>query len=254
MSDARPKPGEVVALVMLHGLLGGPENWKGTIPYLPQTCQAVIPRLPFFDDEMKLNSVSSVADYVENYVDQMGFHRMVLMGNSLGGHIAVLLALRIPKRVCGLVLTGSSGLFERSFSRIPGTQPSREWVYAKCCEVFYSRNHVSDMLVDSVMDVILSRHKLRILIQLAKSAKRDNIRERLKQITCPTLLIWGRQDRVTEREVAEEFHRNIVDSVLVWLDKCGHAPMIEHAAEFGHNVKRWWGSLTAGQNVGAKNT
>ena len=254
MSDAISKPREVVPLVMLHGLLGGPENWKDIIPHLPQTCQPVIPRLPFFDDGMNLNNVSSVADYVEDYLDQMGFHRVVLMGNSLGGHIAALLALRIPRRVCGLVLTGSSGLFEKGFSRIPGARPPREWVYAKCCEVFFSPHHVTDMLVDSVMGVILSRYKLRILIQLAKSAKRDNIRERLKQIRCPTLLIWGRQDQVTQREVAEEFHRNIAESVLVWLDKCGHTPMMEHAAEFGHNVGRWWRNVVVDRSVDEENT
>jgi len=225
---------------MLHGLLGGPENWKTTIPYLPQTFEPVALRLPFFDNENSLNSVIAVVDYVQNCLNDMGVDRVVLMGNSLGGHIALLLSVQIPERVCGLVLTGSSGLFERSFSKIPGVRPAREWVYGKCCEVFHDICHVTDVLVDSVMEVICDRRKARILVQLAKSAKRDNIADKLKQITCPTLLVWGKQDQVTPSEVAEEFHSKITNSVLVWLDKCGHTPMTEHPVEFSHEVACWW--------------
>jgi 2-hydroxy-6-oxonona-2,4-dienedioate hydrolase len=162
------------------------------------------------------------------------------MGNSLGGHIATLLAVELPERVRGLILTGSSGLFERGFSNVPGTRPKWEWIYTKCCEVFYDACHVTDALVKSVMDAIYDRRKARILIQLAKSAKRDNIAGKLKEISCPTLIIWGKQDKVTQSEVAEEFNRKIRHSKLVWLNNCGHAPMIEHPMKFGREVARWW--------------
>jgi pimeloyl-ACP methyl ester carboxylesterase len=164
----------------------------------------------------------------------------VLMGNSLGGHIAVLLAVKKPEKAIGLVLTGSSGLFEREIGRFQGARPTDEWIYEKCCEVFFDSRHVTTEIVEMVTDIIFDRSKLRKLIQLAKSAKRDNIAETLEQITCPTLLIWGKQDELTPPEVALEFLDRIPNSELVWLNNCGHAPMMEHPEEFGLAVSRWW--------------
>ena len=234
------EPSQNVPIVMLHGLFGGPENWESVLPCLPRIGQPVAVKLPFFDEGAGLNNVSAVTNYVHDYLDETGFDRMVLMGNSLGGHIAALLALRMPEQVCGLVLTGSGGLFERGFTKVPGSRPQREWVRSKVREVFYRQFHATEAMVDSVVDVISNRRKARILIQLAKSAKRDKITDRLKLITCPTLLIWGRQDQITQQEVAEEFHANISASDLVWLDECGHAPMIEHPVEFAYQVNQWW--------------
>ncbi|MDY6912811.1 MAG: alpha/beta hydrolase [Chloroflexota bacterium] len=234
------EPNQSVPLVMLHGLFGGPENWEGVIPSLPQTGQPMALRLPFFDEGAGLNNVSAVTNYVQECLDEIGFDRMVLMGNSLGGHVAALLALRMPEQVCGLVLTGSGGLFERGFTKVPGSRPRREWIRSKVSEVFHGQFHATEAMVDRVVNVISDRRKARILIQLAKSAKRDKITDRLKLITCPTLLIWGRQDQITQREVAEEFHSNISTSDLIWLDECGHAPMMEHPIEFAYQVNQWW--------------
>ena len=234
------QPSENTPIVMLHGLLGGPEHWQGIIPYISGICRPLLPRLPFFDDGMKLSSVSAVTYYVHNYLRNLGVDRIVLMGNSLGGHIATLLAIQMPNQICGLVLTGSGGLFERGFTKIPGSRPSRAWIYRKCCEVFHNEHHVTNRLVDSVMNVISDRPKLRILVQLAKSAKQENIFNSLKQISCPTLLIWGRQDRVTEPDVAEEFHRQILCSTLVWIDECGHTPMMEYPEMYGYYVRQWF--------------
>jgi len=227
-------------LVMLHGLLGGPENWYATIPHLPEKCNPIVPSIPFFDNGLNLSNVQAVVEYVRNHLRDIRADGFVLMGNSLGGHIATLLAVEIPERVHGLILTGSSGLFERGFNKIPGAHPEIEWIYNRCCEVFYDSRHVTDALVESVIDIIYDRRKARILIRLAKSAKRENIVDRLQEISCPTLLIWGKQDRVTEPAVAEEFHNRISNSKLTWLDNCGHAPMIEHPISFGREVSQWW--------------
>jgi 2-hydroxy-6-oxonona-2,4-dienedioate hydrolase len=240
----RAKEAEIIhkgiPIVMLHGLLGGAENWNALIPYLPKDCNPLNVRLPFFEERVVLNDVESAADYVQDYVYSRGATRAVLMGNSLGGHIAALLAFKNPKYVRGLVLTASSGLFERGIGRIQGARPKQEWIYDKCCEVFYDNRHVTPKIIGSVTDIIFNRQKLRKLIQIAKSAKRSNIAKTLEQITCPTLLIWGKQDQLTPPDVAREFHARIPRSELVWLDECGHAPMMEHPETFGRAVTRWW--------------
>jgi 2-hydroxy-6-oxonona-2,4-dienedioate hydrolase len=238
--DAGLKSGRCLPLVMLHGLLGGPQNWEPIHSYLPQTCRPVYLRLPFFDEGSGLENVQAVTDYVQRCLDEVKFKRLVLMGNSLGGHIGVLLALNMPERVRGLVLTASGGLFEKGFEKFPGTRPHQQWIREKISEVFYRQCHVSEALVDEIVDITYTRRKSRVLVRLAKSAKRDNLLERLEHITCPTLLIWGKQDRITSPEVATKFHTTIPNSELVLLDKCGHAPMMERPVEFGRTLRRWW--------------
>ncbi len=231
--------GEGTPLVMLHGMMGSPDNWEPLFPLLPSTCRAVALQFPFFEDGNNLSSVPSVVDYVAGYLTEAGFDHFVACGNSLGGHVALDLALQMPDRVAGLVLTGSSGLFERTFGAAL-THPPRKWYYDKICEIFYDTSLVTDQMIDDVIRVTSNRRNFRTLIQIAKSAKGDNVAARLKDITCPVLLVWGRQDQITPPDVAEEFHRYLSNSELVWLDKCGHAPMMEHPQDFAGLVGRWW--------------
>jgi pimeloyl-ACP methyl ester carboxylesterase len=231
--------GRGTPLVMLHGMMGAPTNWEGIFEGLPGTCRAVALRFPFFEDGYILDSVPAVADYAEGYLEEAGFRRVVLCGNSLGGHVALELIGRRPDRVCGLILTGSSGLFERTFGTVV-TRPPRAWVREKVEEIFYRPAHVTEAMVDDVIDIISNRDNVRVLIQIAKSAKRDNVTERLKAIACPALLIWGRQDHITPPDVAEEFHRYLPRSELRWLDECGHAAMMEQPAAFCRVLGEWW--------------
>lgn len=232
--------GDGLPLLFLHGMMGRPENWDGVFPYLPETCRAVTLRFPFFESNgVQLNSVPAVTDYAQGYIEQAGLERLVVCGNSLGGHAALTLAMRMPERIDGLVLTGSSGLFERTFGTITPS-PSRAWVRRKIEAIFYDPVHASDELVDDVVRVISSRRNTRDLIKIAKSAKRDNLAERLPQIRCPVLLVWGRDDEITPPQVAEEFAERLPDAELAWIDRCGHAAMMERPAEFGELVSRWW--------------
>jgi pimeloyl-ACP methyl ester carboxylesterase len=87
-------------------------------------------------------------------------------------------------------------------------------------------------LVDEVFEITKNRVKVIKIIALAKSAIRNNLGEELNQIQIPTLLIWGKNDTVTPPFVAEEFHKLIPNSQLHFIDKCGHAPMMEVPGEF----------------------
>lgn len=227
-------------LVMIHGLMGKPENWQYITPFLPKDCHPITLKLPLFDKNLNLNSVEDVLNYVQGYLENLGLKRMVLMGNSLGAHLAALLSLRMPQEVTGIVLISSGGIAVRGFTMIPGARPPRAWIYKKACEVFYKPPPITDEIVDDVMELISDRRRTRLLINLAKSIKRANITEKLKGIQCPTLLVWGRQDKITPPPIAEQFHKQIPNSELVWIDECGHAPMIEHPKEFSNQLNIWW--------------
>lgn len=239
MGETTLKLDKTLPLIMLHGLLGLPDNWDSIIPFLPKTCHPIVLHVPFFDEGTELTTIDSIITYIQKYIDEKKFGKIVLMGNSFGGHVGSLFAVRLPERVCGLVLTASGGLAERGFAR-PGTHPQREYVREKACEIFYDHSFVTDDMLDYIMDIVTNRKKGKKLLQLAKAAKRDNISESLKLIRCPTLLIWGKQDTVTPPKVAEEFNSYIPNSKLVWIDKCGHAPMMEHPEEFARHLSSWW--------------
>jgi pimeloyl-ACP methyl ester carboxylesterase len=131
-----------------------------------------------------------------------------------------------------MVLTGSSGLFERSFG---GTFPKRgdyEYIKQRTEYTFYDPKTATKELVDEVFDIVNDKGKAIRVISTAKSAMRENLAERLYQVTCPVLLIWGKEDNITPSFVAEEFHKLIKNSELVWMEQCGHAPMMEKPEEF----------------------
>ena len=240
--------GSGLPLILLHGMMGAPENWEGIFAHLPRTCRALALRIPFFQEGLELSTVPAIADFARGFVDHAGIDEAVFCGNSLGGHVSLNLALAGPRLVRGLILTGSSGLFERTSGTV-SPHPSRKWVHKKVSEIFYDKAHADDELVDRVVDTISVRRNVRDIVKIAKSAKRDNLADRLKNIRCPVLLVWGRDDEITPPDVAEEFHENLPDSELVWVAECGHAAMMEHPRRFAEVVEDWWDRRICPQGV-----
>ena len=98
-------------------------------------------------------------------------------------------------------------------------------------------------LVDEVFEITRNRIKVIKIISLAKSAIRNNLGEELNQIQQPTLLIWGKNDIVTPPFVAEEFKKLIPNSQLQFIDKCGHAPMMEVPEAFNEILEKFLKAL-----------
>jgi pimeloyl-ACP methyl ester carboxylesterase len=231
--------GEGEAVVLLHGLMGAMDHWEPTLEALGGTCRAMAPQLPIFDPLLAEPSIDELADHVVGLLDRLEIDRAVVGGNSLGGHVALTCALRWPARVSGLILTGSSGLFERGFTRNVPHVPSTEYVRAKMEEVFYDPTLVTPSWVEAVRRVVTTRATALRVLQFARAAKRDSLEVRLPDVAVPTLLVWGKDDRVTPVDVAERFHQLIPRSELVYVTNCGHAPMLEHPATFSQIVAEW---------------
>lgn len=224
--------GDGDVLLLLHGLFGALSNFEGIMNRFSPKFNVVIPILPIYDLPLRKVSVSGLVDHVEEFVEFKKFKKVNVLGNSLGGHVALLYTIRRPDRVHTMNLTGSSGLFE---SAMGSTFPKRgdyEFIKKKTESTFYDPAVATKELIDEVYSSVNDRNKAIRIIATAKSAVRHNIADKLDQIKCPTLLIWGREDVITPAFVAEQFNELIENTELHFLEKCGHAPMMELPEDF----------------------
>lgn len=224
--------GEGEPLVLLHGLFGAMSNFTQTIEYFKHHNKVVVPVLPLLEMDILHTSVGGLAKYLHRFLEVRDYRNIHLMGNSLGGHVALVYTLKHPERVKSLVLTGSSGLFENGMGDSYPKRGDYEYIKRKTQMTFFDPNTASKELVDEVYAIVNNRIKAIKIIALAKSAIRNNLGDELKAIKHPTLLVWGNQDTITPPFVGREFNRLIPNSELYFVDKCGHAPMMEVPDEF----------------------
>lgn len=226
-------------LILLHGLFGALSNWVDVVSHFSKNYRLVIPLMPIYTLPVLNTNVKALAEFVHDFIRFKGFKDVTLIGNSLGGHVTLVYVKKHPENIKAMVLTGSSGLYENAMG---GTFPKREdynFIKQKVEYTFYDPNTATKELVDEVFEIVNDKGKLIRILSLAKSAIRHNMSDDLKDMKLPTCLIWGKNDTITPPDVAEEFHRLLPNSELFWIDKCGHAPMMEQAAEFNRLLDAW---------------
>lgn len=224
--------GEGEPLVLLHGLFGALSNFQPLVEYFRQHYKVVVPMLPLFELDILHTSVGGLSKFVHRFLEARNYTGVHLLGNSLGGHVALVHTLKHPERVKSLILTGSSGLFENGMGDSYPKRGDYEYIKTKTELTFFDPKTASKELVDEVYSIVNNRLKAIKIIALAKSAIRNNLGEELNQIKQPTLLVWGNNDTITPPFVGKEFNRLIPNSELYFIDKCGHAPMMEVPDEF----------------------
>ena len=232
--------GEGNPLIILHGLMGGLSNFDGVAAHFSTVgYKVIIPQLPLYDLPLLKTNVKQFAIYLRDFITHLGEEKVVLIGNSLGGHIGLLHTNLFPEKVKGLVITGSSGLYENAMGESYPKREDYEYIKKKTQDVFYDPIIASKEVVDDVFETVNDRKKLIKILTIAKSAIRHNMAKDLPNIKVPTGIIWGKQDAVTPPNVGEEFNRLLTDSTLYWIDKCGHAPMMEHPDRFNTILSSW---------------
>jgi 2-hydroxy-6-oxonona-2,4-dienedioate hydrolase len=219
-------------LVLLHGLFGALSNFKDLIEHFRHTHRVIIPLLPLYDLSLLETTVSGLAKYIQKFLENKQLGRVHLLGNSLGGHIGLVYTLKHQDQIKSITLTGSSGLFENGMGETYPKRGDYNYVQKKTEVTFYDPKMATKELVDEVFGIINNRIKALKIIALARSAIRHNMGDQLKNIKIPVCLIWGNNDTITPPVVAEEFHKLLPQSELHFIDKCGHAPMMEVPVEF----------------------
>jgi pimeloyl-ACP methyl ester carboxylesterase len=221
--------------------MGGLSNFQGvTRHFPPMGYKVVIPELPIYDMPLIKTNVRNFAQYLHKFITHKGFSEVILLGNSLGGHIGLLHTKLFPEKVKGLVITGSSGLYESAMGDGYPKRGDYEFIKKKAQDVFYNPEVATKEIVDEVFATVNDRMKLVKTLAIAKSAIRHNMSKDLPKMHTPTCIIWGENDTVTPPNVAEEFHQLLPNSDLYWIKECGHAPMMEHPEEFNTILESWF--------------
>jgi len=207
-------------------------NFSGLIEHFRNHNQVIVPLLPLLDMDILHTSVGGLSKYVHKFLEALDLKGVHLLGNSLGGHVALVYTLKHPERIRSLILTGSSGLFENGMGDSYPRRGDYEYIKKKTALTFYDPAIATKELVDEVYSITNNRLKVIKIIALAKSAIRNNLGAELNKIQVPTLLVWGNNDTITPPFVGQEFNKLIPNSELHFIDKCGHAPMMEVPGEF----------------------
>lgn len=232
--------GEGTPIIILHGLMGGLSNFEGVAKYFPaKGYKVLIPELPIYTQSLLRTNVKAFSKFVNDFIKHKGFERVILLGNSLGGHIALYHTKMYPEKMLGLAITGSSGLYENAMGDSYPRRGDYEYIKKKAQDVFYDPAIATKELVDEVYVMANDRIKLIKTLTIAKSAIRHNMAKDLPKMHVPTCIIWGKNDKVTPPEVALEFDKLLPNSTLYWIDKCGHAAMMEHPDEFNAILEDW---------------
>ena len=231
--------GEGEPIIVLHGLFGALSNFKETLDHFSENYKVIIPKLPIYTLPIINTNISALAKFLSKFIQHKGYNKVNLLGNSLGGHIALAYTAKNPENVNSLMLTGSSGLYENAFGGSFPRREDKEYLREKIGLTFYDANLATDELVDECYETVNDRGRLIRILSLAKSAIRHNMSKELPKMDMKTCLIWGKNDTITPPEVAEEFHSLMPNTSLYWIDKCGHAAMMEHPIEFNNILANW---------------
>lgn len=241
------------ALILIHGLGASLECWQDNLAALSRQRRTIALDVVWFgktDKPTREITGDYFAQFIAGFMDAVGVGSAVLVGNSMGGMIAVKTVLTYPKRVVGLVLVSSAGFgpelawWLRLRSLLPVgkvAKPSMRTYRLALRQLVYDPQVVSDDLVRVFVEMSSQpgaqdahRRVLRAGVDWRgiKRAALDEIGGSAHSIRVPTLIVWGQQDRVVPVAHAHIARKTIPNSQMHIFDRCGHAPMLERPDEF----------------------
>jgi pimeloyl-ACP methyl ester carboxylesterase len=224
--------GQGETLLLLHGLFGALSNWKHVIERFSPRYRVIIPLIPIYEMPIKKSNMEGLVEFTKGFIDSKKLDTFTLIGNSLGGHIALIYTLQNADKVDRLVLTGSSGLYENTMGGSFIRRSNYDYIAERVKYTFYDPAVMSQADIDEVFELVQDSQKVLRIIAIARSAQRHNLADQLPHIHAKTLLIWGLNDTITPPLVAHEFNTLLPHSRLRFIDQCCHAPMMEHPHKF----------------------
>lgn len=229
--------GEGEPVVLVHGLSGSTRWWDMTVPALAARYRVYLIDLPGFGSMGRMEGgfvLSEAAGWLASWMEAVGLESVHMVGHSMGGYISLVLAARRPDLLDRLVLISPAGI------------PTGRSVFGYLLPLLHAGLH----MVPGFLPVLL-RDALRTgpltLLGAAREILAEDVREHLRAIEAPTLLIWGRQDALVPPSGGDVMREEIPTSRLLVLEGTGHVPMFERAAETNAAILAFLGGQPVGQ-------
>ena len=250
--------GEGRALVLLHGLTATHANWEATIPAFADRWRVIAPDLPGHGRSGKPDAPYSIDFYagvIRSLGRELGVPEAVVIGNSLGGQIALELAISYPRWTRALVLAAPAGAFTApvqalrwavgAAARPEVLRVALPWAFERCvydpslpfCEE--RRRLLAERLAHE--DYPSFARAIARSLRGALAAARQPV-ERVFQ---PTLVVWGREDRMVGVAGSRRLMRALPHARLTVLERCGHLPMLEQGERFNRAVEEFLRAVDA---------
>jgi pimeloyl-ACP methyl ester carboxylesterase len=260
--------GDGPPVVFVHGISGNWQNWLENLPRFAQERRVIALDLPGFgESEDPVDpSMSAYGRTVEALCDRLDLGEIALVGNSMGGFISAETTIQFPDRVERLVLCSSAGITTSDLRREPVMAWGRAIAMGGTRSAAEVRMAILRPRLRHAVFSLIVRHPSRIapdiLFEISKGAGRDvfvpvlkeildyDFRERLPDIRCPTLILWGARDSIIPSKDAYEYERLIPGTQpVVMFDDTGHVPMIERPETFNSTVLEFIGGPAPEQGI-----
>ena len=250
--------GQGPALVLIHGLGGAAINWFRNVDALSRKCRVIALDLPSFGKsetpEVSADEISYdyFTSFLKDFLDQLKVRKTILVGNSMGGGIGVDFTLKFPQKVERLVVVDGSGLGQEISSYKMLRQPLLQKILFQIAAnqkimrqaaklAVCDPGTVDEATIAAYVNWLKNPKVRKIIDKLGTRAVDDRGQrwlfvDRLKEIDCPTLIIWGRNDRVIPLKQALKAHRLIRKSKLAVFNHCGHLPHLEKPSQFNRTL------------------
>jgi abhydrolase domain-containing protein 6 len=233
-------------VVMIHGFGGDKDNWSLYAPYLTGQYRLICPDLPGFGENDRSidldHSIAAQTMRLLSFLDALGIEKCHLGGNSMGGYIALQMAMTNPGRLLSLTLLNNAGVLGSQESELQRRVAANEspLVIRTMADIdrlmafvafkprFIPRQFKKVVLEDTAPYAALLD---KIFNQIAGDALERPVNDQLGSVSTPTQIIWGRHDRLIDVSCATVLLDGIKTSELVIFEDAGHVPMIEKPAE-----------------------
>lgn len=245
-------------ILCLHGLGANIYSWRHFIPPFSKNNKLILVDFKGSGKSPKPldkhYSIEEKANDIYNFILEENLTNLTLIGNSLGGAVALLVTLRLEQdRLSKLILIDSAGdkrnlppflRILRSFFGIPivYSVPAKLAAKVTLRTCYHDRKKITEEQVNAYAAPVASRGARHALLETARQSVPANVDELIAQmgsITVPTLILWGREDRVIPLKVGQLLHRLIPNSTLEIIENCGHIPQEEKPEETIASVSRF---------------
>ena len=248
--EGGPADGDII--VMLHGFGGDKDNWLLYARYFTKRFRVIVPDLPGFGKNVRNPDwnygVVAQTERLRAFLNGLDVDRYHLAGNSMGGYIALNYALTHPNQLKTLTLIDNAGVTSKHKSELDlavekGTNPllasSMDDLDRLLKFIMHKRIPIPRVMLRPMLEIFLRHHDFLdgIFWTIVKEALDNGVTDRLGDVAMPTLIIWGRYDRLIDVSCTEVMAAAIPDNEVVILEDVGHVPMIENpGVTAGHHI------------------